>query len=100
MDVLGQIGNGRRYEDLLPDAVTYNVGNTMVRVLGLSALIRTKEEAGREKDLAVWGFFARLYWSPGRLDLPLIMLRSVVQLYPSPSFNVFLAMQRRRPGKP
>ncbi len=53
LDVLGQIGNGRRYEDLLPDAVTINVGSAIVRVLGLSTLIRTKEEAGREKDLAV-----------------------------------------------
>jgi predicted nucleotidyltransferase len=53
VDVLGQIGNGRRYEDLLPDAFAINVGGAIVRVLGLSALIRTKEEAGREKDLAV-----------------------------------------------
>jgi hypothetical protein len=55
VDVLGQIGNGRRYEDLLPDAVTISVGSATVRVLGLSALIRTEEEAGREKDLAVLG---------------------------------------------
>ena len=55
VNVLGQIGHGRRYEDLLPDAVEVRVGGIPVRVLGLSALIRTKEEAGRDKDLAVLG---------------------------------------------
>ena len=55
VDVLGQIGHGQRYEDLLPDAVEIIVGGVSVRVLGLAALIRTKEEAGRDKDRAVLG---------------------------------------------
>ena len=66
MDVLGQIGNGRRYEDLLPDAVTISVGGAMVRVLGLSALIRTKEEAGRDKDLAVLGILRQTLLESGK----------------------------------
>jgi len=66
LDVLGQIGNGRRYEDLLPDAVAISLGSATVRVLGLSALIRTKEEAGREKDLAVLGILRRTLLESGK----------------------------------
>jgi hypothetical protein len=51
--LLGTIGHERRYEDLLADAVTLELGGLSVKVLGLAALIRTKEEAGREKDRAV-----------------------------------------------
>lgn len=53
VDVLGAIGSGRSYEDLLPDAVAVDLGGITVHVLRLAALIRTKEEAGREKDRAV-----------------------------------------------
>jgi hypothetical protein len=66
VDVLGQIGNGRRYEDLLPDAVTINVGNAIIPVLGLPALIRTKEEAGRDKDRAVLGILRRTLLESGK----------------------------------
>lgn len=66
VDVLGQIGNGRCYDDLLPDAVTLNVGDAIVRVLGLSALIRAKEEAGRDKDLAVLGILRRTLLASGK----------------------------------
>lgn len=53
VDVLGAIGNGRRYEDLLPHAFEMEVGDGVrVRVLDLETLIATKEETGREKDLA------------------------------------------------
>jgi hypothetical protein len=53
VDVLGAIGRGRTYADLLPDAPPVELGGLRVRVLGLATLIRTKEEAGRAKDLAV-----------------------------------------------
>ena len=66
LDILGQIGNGRRYENLLPDAVTINVGSAVVRVLGLSALIRTKEEAGRDKDRAVLGILRQTLDASGK----------------------------------
>jgi predicted nucleotidyltransferase len=53
VDVLGAIGNGRRYEDLLPHAFEMDLGEGVrVRVLNLETLIATKEESGREKDLA------------------------------------------------
>lgn len=55
VDLLGAIGRGRGYEDLLPDAVAVDLGGVTVHVLGLAALIRTKEEAGRDKDRAVLG---------------------------------------------
>ena len=53
VDVLGEIGRGRRYEDLLPEAVPVHIGAITVQILGLPALIRSKEEAGRDKDKAV-----------------------------------------------
>jgi hypothetical protein len=53
VDLLGAIGQGRTYDDLLPDAPVVDLGGLPVRVLGLAALIRTKEETGRDKDRAV-----------------------------------------------
>lgn len=53
VDLLGAIGRGRSYQDLLPDALAIDLGGVTVQVLGLAALIRTKEEAGRDKDRAV-----------------------------------------------
>ena len=53
VDVLGRIGNERRYEDLLPDSFAIAVGDISVRVLNLATLIPTKEEAGRDKDRVV-----------------------------------------------
>ena len=53
LDVLGSIGKGRRYTDLLPHVTEMDVGEGIrVRVLDLETLIATKEEAGQEKDLA------------------------------------------------
>lgn len=53
LDVLGAIGAGRRYEDLLPHAGEMDLGDGLrVRVLDLETLIATKEETGREKDMA------------------------------------------------
>jgi hypothetical protein len=66
MDVMGQIGHGRRYEDLLPDSVQVDVGGFPVRILGLSALIRTKEEAGRDKDRAVLGILRQTLRESGK----------------------------------
>jgi hypothetical protein len=53
VDVLGAIGKGRRYADLLPHSIEMEVGEGVrVQVLDLETLIATKEETGREKDLA------------------------------------------------
>ena len=53
-DILGAIGRSRSYDDLLPHTVELEVADELrVRVLDLETLIRIKEEAGGEKDLAV-----------------------------------------------
>ena len=53
LDVLGNIGLGRSYQDLIADSVKRPLGEITICVLGLEALIRTKIEAGRDKDRAV-----------------------------------------------
>jgi len=54
LDVLGKIGNGRAYGDLVGHTTTMDVGGGLVvRVLDLETQIAVKEEAGRDKDLAV-----------------------------------------------
>lgn len=59
LDVLGQIGDRLRYEDLLPETVERALGAHRFRVLDLAALIRTKEQAGRDKDRAVLAILRR-----------------------------------------
>ena len=54
LDVLGMIGRSRTYEDLLPSTHEVELDQGLrVRVLDLETLIATKEEAAREKDLAM-----------------------------------------------
>jgi hypothetical protein len=52
LDVLGFIGNGKRYEDVAADTATMAVGDLSVRVLGIEKLIEEKKALGRDKDLA------------------------------------------------
>jgi|ERR1039458_6454916 hypothetical protein len=53
LDMLGAIGRGRSYLDLLTDSTEFDLGDGVrVRVLGLEAQIAVKEEIGGEKDLA------------------------------------------------
>jgi hypothetical protein len=53
-DVLGMIGKGRTYFDLLPLTVEMEVRSEVrVRVLSLEAQIAVKEEVGGEKDAAM-----------------------------------------------
>jgi hypothetical protein len=54
LDVLGTIGRGLGYEDLLPHTIEMEIGGGVpVRVLDLATIIRIKEELAGEKDLAV-----------------------------------------------
>jgi len=53
LDVLGRIGLAHSYQDLIADSTMRPLGEITVCVLGLEALIRTKIEAGRDKDRAV-----------------------------------------------
>jgi hypothetical protein len=53
LDILTAIGKGRRYTELLAHtSLTALTPGLPVRILHLSAIIQSKEEAGREKDLA------------------------------------------------
>ena len=54
LDVLGEIGRSRGYDELLPHTDDMELGGGLrVRVLNLETLIAVKEEVAGEKDLAV-----------------------------------------------
>ena len=54
LDLLGEIGQHRDYDALIPDTVTMAMSDGLrVRVLTLEALIREKEDMARDKDKAV-----------------------------------------------
>jgi hypothetical protein len=59
LDVLGRIGHGRGYQELIGDSALRQLGEIPVHVLRLEALIRTKLEAGRDKDRAVLDILRR-----------------------------------------
>jgi predicted nucleotidyltransferase len=53
LDLLGTIGAGHDYKDLLEHTLELQVSGMPVRILDLETLIRTKVELGRDKDRAV-----------------------------------------------
>jgi hypothetical protein len=54
LDVLGTIGTGLTYDDLLPHTIEVAVvADLRVSVLGLAKIIELKEELRRDKDLAM-----------------------------------------------
>ena len=54
LDLLGTIGDKRSFEDLLSHSTVEVIEPDLnIRVVNLETLIATKEEAGRDKDLAV-----------------------------------------------
>jgi hypothetical protein len=54
LDILGTIGRGLTYEDLLPHTIEMEVAEGLrIRVLDLPTIIALKEELRGEKDLAV-----------------------------------------------
>lgn len=53
LDVLEKIGSGLTYSDLTNETNSYELEGTPVRVLKLAMIIRSKEEANRDKDRAV-----------------------------------------------
>lgn len=52
LDLLGVIGSGWGYKELLPCAIELEVAGVKLRVLSLEAVVKTKQEAGSEKDQA------------------------------------------------
>jgi predicted nucleotidyltransferase len=60
LDLLGVIGAGRGYDELLHDAYEVRLGGSLaLRVLGLPALIRDKQAVGRDKDKAALALLQR-----------------------------------------
>ncbi len=59
LDLLSVIGSRRGYGDLLPHTIEVPVGDVKVRVLSLAEVIKTKEEAGRDKDRAMLNVLRR-----------------------------------------
>ncbi|MCP4627734.1 MAG: hypothetical protein GY850_30080 [bacterium] len=53
LDVLGSIGSGHVYEELIEYSEEIIVGDLHLRLLNLENLIKIKEETAREKDRAV-----------------------------------------------
>ena len=54
LDLWGEIGSGHGYDDLLHDAVDFEIATGVrVHALGLRRLIEVKRETAGEKDLAV-----------------------------------------------
>ncbi|MHC4886393.1 MAG: nucleotidyltransferase family protein, partial [Planctomycetota bacterium] len=49
LDILGAIGSGHDYTDLIDHTNPFTFDNLEVRILDLPTLIQTKEECGREK---------------------------------------------------
>jgi hypothetical protein len=69
LDLLGTIGRGLSYGDLLPHTVEMEVGGGLqVRVLDLATIIALKEELGGEKDLAVLPVLRRTLEQKNRQD--------------------------------
>ncbi len=61
LDLLGTVGQGSDYSELLHETVELEVGGGLkVRALSLERLIKTKEETGQEKDRAVLPILCRL----------------------------------------
>jgi len=60
LDLLGAIGTGRGYGELLCQAVKLKIGAGLsVRVLDLATLIKVKEEVAHDKDRAVLAVLRR-----------------------------------------
>ena len=53
LDLLGTIGKGHNYDDLLGNTVELQVSNLKLRILTPESLIKIKAETGGERDRAV-----------------------------------------------
>ena len=61
LDLLGTIGKGRDYDQLLAETIEIQVGPALkVRVSTLESLVKTKEETGQEKDRAALPLLRRV----------------------------------------
>jgi hypothetical protein len=71
LDVLGSIGRGLIYADLLPHSVEQDIGGGVrVRVLNLKTLIALKEDLGTEKDRAILPLLRQVLEEQRRRERP------------------------------
>jgi hypothetical protein len=69
LDLLGMIGAGRGYQELLAHTVEMKFdGDLRIRVLDLETLIQTKEEIAGEKDNAVLPILRQTLKEKSRLE--------------------------------
>ena len=69
LNVLGTIGRGLGYADLLPHTVEMEIGGGVrVLVLDLATIVSLKEELGGEKDRAVLPVLRRTLREKARQD--------------------------------
>jgi len=60
LDLLGELAKGRGYDELLENTVSLVLSEGLtVRPLNLETLIQTKEEAARDKDIAILAILRR-----------------------------------------
>ncbi len=59
LDLLGTIGIGLRYEDLIQHTVEIEVSDLRVRILELETLIEVKKETANDKDRAIMQILER-----------------------------------------
>jgi hypothetical protein len=64
VDVLGSVGRGLSYDDVVADSELLDLDGLSVRVLGLKTLLRLKEELGREKDRMTAEILRRMLSDP------------------------------------
>jgi predicted nucleotidyltransferase len=60
LDMLGTVGDGRGYDELLPHTELFDIGGLAVRVLDLPTLIEIKAAAGRDKDKLAVAHLSRI----------------------------------------
>jgi len=71
LDVLGSIGRGLAYADLLPHSAEMDIGGGIrVRVLDLETLIALKEDLGTDKDRAMLPLLRRTLEEQRRRERP------------------------------
>ena len=66
LDLLGTIGSGHTYNDLLTRTVELKVSNLKVRILGLQTLIKVKKETITEKDKIIIPILQRTLAEKGK----------------------------------
>ena len=65
LDVLGSLGGGLTYDDVIKDAKTVDLDDFQIKVLDLRTLLRLKTELGRDKDRMAIPILKRLIEETG-----------------------------------